>query len=245
MRPPRFLVSDRLAVGETIVLPLACSHHALHVLRLRARDSLILFDGKGSEFEAFLVPDPRSAARCRATITRGGPVDREARLHITVVQALSAQEKVDWLLEKAVELGADRIILASATRSVVRLSAARRQRRVQRWRDIAAAACAQCGRNRLPVIDVAEDLAAALASAPDAASRWLLEPSAHSGLTRVASGASVALAVGPEGGFTAEETALAHSLGYVSARLGRRVLRTETAALAAMCALLAWEGEFS
>ena len=244
VRAPRFFVSDGLAVGQTIALPPECSHHALRVLRLRAHDAVTLFDGKGSEFEAYLLPDPASASHCHASITHGGPRDREARLRITLVQALSAQEKIDWVLEKAVELGADRIILASAARSVVRLSAARRQRRIERCREIAIAACSQCGRNRLPAIEILEDLAAALRAAQDAASRWLLEPDAATGLAP-AKGRSVALAIGPEGGFAAEEVALAHSLGYASARLGARVLRTETAALAAISALLALEGEYA
>lgn len=244
MRAPRFLVATALAPGQTIELPPACSHHALRVLRLRGNDSLTLFDGKGSEFEALLAPDPSSASRCFARIMRGGPLDREARLRITVVQALSAQEKMDWFLEKAVELGAARIILASSARSVVRLAGPRRQRRLQRWQEIAAAACSQCGRNMLPQIELADGLATALGAAGDARARYLLEPGAASGLARP-SGESVALAVGPEGGFVAEETALAHSLGYVSARLGPRVLRTETAALAAISALLALHGEFA
>lgn len=243
MRAPRFFVPHGLAVGQTISLPPECSHHALRVLRLRANDAVKLFDGRGNEFEALLLPDPADASRCRASIMRGGPVDREARLRITIVQALSAQEKIDWFLEKAVELGADRIILASAARSVVRLSAARRERRLERCRDIAVGACSQCGRNRLPSIQIVDDLGAALRAAQDASSRWLFEPSAPAGL-KAANGGSVTLAVGPEGGFEDEEVALARSLGYVSARLGQRVLRTETAALAGICALLALEGEY-
>lgn len=244
MRAPRFFVSDGLAVGQTIVLPPQCSHHALRVLRLRAHDAVKLFDGKGNEFDALLLPDPAAVSQCRASITSGGPVDREARLRITIVQALSVQEKIDWFLEKAVELGADRIILAGTARSVVRLSAARRQRRLERCRDIALAACSQCGRNRVPVIEIADDLGAALGAAQEASSRYLLEPNAPAGL-KAANGRSVALAVGPEGGFEVEEVALAHSFGYVSSRVGQRVLRTETAALTAICALLALAGEYS
>ena len=244
MRAPRLFVPDGLAVGQTIVLPPECSHHALRVLRLRVHDAVTLFDGKGNEFEALLLPEPADASQCRAKITRGGPVNREARLRVTIVQALSAQEKIDWFLEKAVELGVDRIILASAARSIVHLSAARRQRRLERCQDIAIAACSQCGRNRLPAIEIAENLGAALGAAQEAGSRWLLEPSAPTGL-RAAHGGSVALAVGPEGGFAPEEIALAHSLGYLGARLGQRILRTETAALTAICALLALEGEYS
>jgi len=245
MRAPRFLVPDGLAVGQTVELPPACSHHALRVLRLRPHDALVLFDGRGSEYEAFLMPGARGAGPLRATIVRGAAVNREARLRITIVQALSAQDKMDWLIEKTVELGVDRIVLASAARSVVHLSGPRQQRRVERWHQLAAAACAQCGRNRLPRVELADDLAAALSAGAEASARWLLEPSAPSGLVAPAGARSVALAVGPEGGFDAREAALARSLGYVSARMGPRVLRTETAAVAAVCVLLALDGEFS
>ena len=219
-------------------------NHARRVLRLRADDPLILFDGKGSEFEAVFVPDPLNASRSYATITRGGPVDREALLRITLVQALSSQDKLDWLVEKAVELGADRIVLAPAARSLVRLSGPRRERRADRWREIAVAACCQCGRNRLPSVEISENLETALRSARTSSAQWILEPAAQSGLHR-ASGDSVTCAVGPEGGFADEELALARSLGYAGARLGRRVLRTETAGLVAISALLAFHGEFA
>jgi 16S rRNA (uracil1498-N3)-methyltransferase len=244
MTTPRFLVPEPLRVGETIALPPACSHHAQRVLRLRIQDRLVLFDGRGNEFEAFLVPDPLGGARCCATITHGAAVDREARLRISVVQALSSQEKMDWFVEKAVELGARRILLTAAARSVVHLSGPRRQRRADRWREIAAAACSQCGRNELPLIEIFDDLGTALRAAQDASARWVLDPGARAGLGRTG-GDSIACAVGPEGGFTAEELALAQALGYTGASLGKRVLRTETAALAAISALLALQGEFS
>lgn len=253
MKTPRFLVPETMTVGTTVLLPTAASHHARRVLRLRADDPVIVFDGNGSEFEAFLVPDPLNASRSCAKITRGGPVDREAKVHICLVQALSAQEKVDWLVEKCVELGARRLILAPTARSIVRLDGPRRERRAQRLREIAAAACCQCGRNRLLAIELADSLDEALRAARDARSCRVLDPASRSGLLqgalqRPAHSAvadSVSLAVGPEGGFTEEEMALAHSLGYTSARLGPRVLRTETAGLAAISALLAIHGEFS
>ncbi len=244
MAVPRFLVLDTLAVGASVPLPPASSHHARRVLRLRADDPLILFDGKGSEFEAVFAPDPLNASRSHATITRGGPVDREALIRITLVQALSSQDKLDWLVEKAVELGAHRIVLAPAARSLVRLSGPRRERRADRWREIAVAACCQCGRNRLPSIEISDHLETALRCAQVSSARWILDPGAQSGLHR-ASGDSVTCAVGPEGGFTAEELALARSLRYAGARLGRRVLRTETAGLVAISALLALHGEFA
>ncbi len=178
----------------------------------------------------------------QASIVKGGAVDREARVHITLVQAMCAQEKIDWLVEKCVEMGVARLILAPSARSVVRLQGDRRQRRAERWREIAVAACSQCGRNRLPVLEVAQDLASALRDAQCAERRWLLDPNAAGGM-QAAGEDTVACVVGPEGGFTEAETSLALSLGYQRARLGPRVLRTETAGLAAISALLALHGE--
>jgi 16S rRNA (uracil1498-N3)-methyltransferase len=245
MTTPRFLVREGLAPGASIVLPEAVSHHARRVLRLRADDPIVLFDGAGNEFAARLHAGAPDAALLRATITTGGPVDREARIPITLVQALCVQDKVDWLVEKCVELGASRVFLAPSERSVVRLDAGRRDRRAARLRDIAVAACCQSGRNRIPAITLFEDLAAALEAArTGATARWILDPAAASGL-HASAGAPVCCAVGPEGGFTAAELALASSMGYRAARLGARVLRTETAGLAAITTLLALEGEFS
>lgn len=243
MTVPRFLVRAPLAAGQRVALPEAASHHALRVLRLRADDPIRLFDGAGNEFEARLQPAPGNATHSHALITSGGPVDREARVAVTLVQALAAQEKIDWVVEKCVELGAARLLLAPAARSVARLEPARRARRAERLRDIAAAACAQCGRTRLPEVEVLDDLGAALRRAQDATRRWVLDPAATVGLTP-GGGSAVSLAVGPEGGFTGAELALAESLGYARLRLGPRVLRTETAGVAALSAVLALAGEF-
>lgn len=243
MTTPRFLVPDGLAAGQTLALPPDAEHHARRVLRLRPGDAIVLFDGAGNEFEAVLAADGLNDSRYLARVGSGGPVDREARVAITLVQALCAQEKIDWLLEKCVELGAARVILAPAARSVVRLDGARGARRLQRWRDLAAAACCQCGRNRLPQVELADDLAAALRAAGGAGQHWILDPRATAGLQ--AGSGPVTFAVGPEGGFTDAEVDLARGLGYAGLRLGPRVLRTETAGLAAISATLALRGELA
>ena len=146
MTTPRFLVPGVAGPGQSLALPPAAEHHARRVLRLRAGDAVVLFDGAGSEFEAVLVEDPLNASQLQARVVRGAPVDREAGVAITLVQALCAQDKLDWIIEKCVELGAARLILAPAERSVVRLAGERRERRIERWRDLVAAACSQCGR---------------------------------------------------------------------------------------------------
>jgi 16S rRNA (uracil1498-N3)-methyltransferase len=243
MSPPRFLVPAPLRAGELLPLPEAVHHHARRVLRLSDGAPIVLFDGAGREFQATLVVDARNESRSRAQILGGGALDREAVVPITLVQALSAQEKIEWLLEKCVELGAARLIFVPAERSVARLDGERRERRAARWRELVAAACAQCGRNRLPPVELAPDLASALRSAQEAQRRWILDPAAAQGL-QAGTETSIALAVGPEGGFSAQELALAASLGWEAARMGPRVLRTETAGLAAISALLAQHGEW-
>jgi 16S rRNA (uracil1498-N3)-methyltransferase len=243
MTTPRFLVPAGLAAGQVLALPAAAQHHARRVLRLRAGDAVVLFDGAGNEFEALLADAGRNDSRLLAQVGPGGPRDREAGVSITLVQALCAQDKLDWLVEKCVELGAARLILAPAARSVVRLEGARRERRLERWRELAAAACCQCGRNRLPVLELADDLGAALRAAPTDGQRWVLDPRGGAGLR--AGAGPVTFAVGPEGGYTEAEIGLAQSLGYAALRLGPRVLRTETAGLAAISATLALRGELA
>jgi 16S rRNA (uracil1498-N3)-methyltransferase len=242
-----------LALALTAVPdPAAAEESYWAALRLRPDDAIALFDGQGNEYQAVLVQDPggesANGSRSAARILAGGAVDREACVAITLVQALSAQEKIDWLLEKCVELGVRRLVLAPSERSVVRLDAARQERRLARWRDIAVAACCQCGRNRLPLVSLAENLGAALQLArDDGAQAWILDPAAPAALAGATAGAAprLACAVGPEGGFTAAELAQAESLGYTRARLGPRVLRTETAGLAVVTALLALHGEYA
>jgi len=261
MSTPRFHVPDAstgarlrdLAPGMALPLPDPANHHARRVLRLRPGDPIVLFDGQGHEYHALLeeapADTPVNAGRFAARVQRGGAVDREAGVPITLVQALSATEKIDWLVEKCVELGVARLVLAPAERSVVRLDAARGERRLSRWHDIGVAACCQCGRNRLMEISLAADLRSAFQWAvPAAGAAWLLDPGAPAslavGAARAEARLPVAFAVGPEGGFTPAELALGESSGYVRVRLGPRVLRTETAGLAAVTALLALSGEY-
>ena len=245
---PRFFVPELHSVCAGVVrepvrvsLPDDIAHHATRVLRLRPDDPVVLFDGAGGEFHGCLDTAARGGAA--VLISAFLPVEREARVGITLVQGLCAQEKTDWLLEKCVEAGVAELIFVATARSVVRLDAERAQRRLTRWRDLAVAACCQCGRNRVPAIRFESDLERALHRDDDAV-RWLLSPDADQGLPGTPPGA-VVLAVGPEGGFTVDETELARSERYVPTRLGSRVLRTETAGLLGISAALALAGEFS
>ena len=239
MAAPRFFVDQDLARGIELTLPAPVMHHAVRVLRLRDGDRIVLFNGRGGEFAAALRIDGRRAA---ARVERFDPVERESPLALTLVQAWVAADKLDWIVEKATELGVARVVLAPAERSVVRLQGERRERRRVHLRQIAIAACEQCGRNRVPDVVVADTLAAAL-DAAGSDEMLILAPEAETALSPAAAAASTALLVGPEGGFTPQEIAAACRLGCRPVRLGPRVLRTESAGLAALATLQALRGD--
>jgi len=244
---PRFFVEEPLTANTRIALAAAVAHHACRVLRLRSGDAIVLFDGRGGEYRARINAERAGGdAAAVAEVLEFDPVEREACAHLTLVQALAAaSDKVDWLVEKAVEIGVARVIMTATSRSTPDLDEARRARRLRRWRELAIAACCQCGRNRVPSIEIAASLADALALAGEADFRWLLEPGATQDFApapRVPH--SAAFAIGPEGGFEASEVQQAQQAGYVGISLGSRILRTETAGLAAAAAWLALNGEF-
>jgi 16S rRNA (uracil1498-N3)-methyltransferase len=245
---PRFFVDDRIEdlarrpdADTGIDLPPEVSHHAARVLRLRVGEPLVLFDGLGGEYLARVIA---SGPPVRVRIDRFDPIERESPLDVTLVQAMIAADKLDWVVEKATELGVARIVVVDAARSVVRLAGERLRRRETRWNEIAVAACCQCGRNRVPKVAAASDLDAALARAPIDAARLILAPDAGAPLS---SGPPLpprlALLIGPEGGWCDDEVARAVSAGCRLASLGPRVLRTETAGLAALAAVQALGGD--
>jgi 16S rRNA (uracil1498-N3)-methyltransferase len=237
--PPRFYVDAPLTPGSSLQLPGDAAHHARRVLRLGGGDSIVLFNGRGGEYLAKLA-SPGGVAT--AAIESFDPVERESPLSLTLLQSLVAAEKLDWIVEKAVELGAARIVVAPTRRSVVRLDADRAAKRLSHWRGIVRAACCQCGRNRLPEVDYLGSYEALLAAASPDARRLALLPGVGEPL-RTAAGAS-ALLIGPEGGLTEEEAALALSAGYAPVRVGPRILRTETAGIAALAAMQTLGGDF-
>jgi 16S rRNA (uracil1498-N3)-methyltransferase len=240
--PSRFFVDAPLAAGDTVRLPADVAHHATKVLRLGSGEAVVLFNGRGGQYPATLRLDGASAM---AQIDAFDPIERESPLALTLIQALVAADKLDWIVEKAVELGAQRIVVAPMQRCVVRLDAARAARRLRHWRDIARAACCQCGRNRVPAVDFCESFAAALAVTSDDQPRLMLMPGAAGRLPSVLAGRRATLMVGPEGGLSADEVLRAESAGFVAARLGPRILRTETAGLAALASLQTLSGDLA
>lgn len=248
MRLTRCYVPPPLAAGETRLLPEQVSTHIARVLRSRAGEPLTLFDGRGGEFDATIVELGRRGVSVRIDAHRA--IERESPLRVTLLQALARAERMDLIVQKATELGIASIVAWSAGRSVVQLDGAGLARRCKHWRAVAISACEQCGRNQVPPIVAVNDLASACAhAAADAAGsaclRLLLAPEAIRTLPSLLRPASsISLAVGPEGGFSDEELALAQRHGFESCRLGPRVLRAETAPLAALAAIQALAGDF-
>jgi 16S rRNA (uracil1498-N3)-methyltransferase len=243
MRLTRCYVSMPLSAGDTRRLPEDVSTHVARVLRARAGQLLTLFDGRGGEYQAAILEIDRRGVRVQIDLHR--PIERESPLRITLLQALARGERMDFITQKATELGVAAIVAWGGERSVVRLDGKALARRCEHWRAVAISACEQCGRNRVPAIDAVGDLASACARADSASLRLLLAPDASRTLTSVVQQASgISLAVGPEGGFSDSELALAAQHGFQTCRLGPRMLRAETAPLAALAAIQAVAGDF-
>ncbi len=247
---PRVLVAAAQAdaAGEPMIRTLDArqSHHLVRVLRLAAGAPVEGFDGKGARFDARIErADPKACAiRLLAPIA----ACTESPLAITLAQGISAAERMDWTVEKAVELGAHAIQPIVCARTQVRLDAQRLQRRHEHWARIVEAACMQCGRDHLPELGVPLAFERWLAATDRRAARTriVLDPRGAVRLAalRVDAAQPVDLLVGPEGGFDATELEAARAAGFQAVRLGPRVLRTETAGLAAIAALQAIAGDF-
>lgn len=237
----RFFFPQPLPAGGEIPLPEALAHHAFRVLRLRDGDSVVLFDGGGDEVAARLIVRGKGGA---ALLSERHAVGRESPLDLALVQALASGEKMDWIVQKAVELGVSTVIPVQAERSVLRLTGERATKRVEHWRQVAIAACEQSGRNRIPTIEPIAGLRDYLARV-NVPRRLLLSP--VDGVRLATLGrpdTALHLLVGPEGGWSEEEFAACAATGCIAIGLGPRVLRTETAGLAAVAAVQALWGDF-
>ena len=246
----RFYQPTEMSIGQLIELSLANKHHATRVLRLKKGNPVILFNGQGGEFSGHI--DHITKSNTIVCIDAPENKECESSLRIELAQALCVNEKMDWIVQKAVELGVTRIQPVMTARSIVHLSDERSSKRLQHWHKIVIGACEQCGRNRLPEIrplmtlpewlshkktnDNPDDLRLVLSTTSTQSLSGIASPSAH---------ANVALAIGPEGGFTEDEEATIFHAGFLPLRLGQRVMRTETAALAAISALQAIWGDYA
>lgn len=244
MMIPRFPMPFPLNPGAQVELPDAAAHHAVRVLRMRTGDPLVLFDGRGGAWQAELKVGAGRTAQ--AVLKSFDDRECESPLAVTLVQALPSGDKMDWIVEKCVELGVDAIQPVTAHRSVVRLNAERMARRVQHWNQIAGAACAQSGRNRIPVVAPIIDLPQYLATAQvQNGSRLLLSPGGGVALKSLtAPSGAVSVMIGPEGGWEDGEILAARAAGFAVVRMGGRILRTETAGAAVLAAMQALWGDF-
>lgn len=239
---PRFFCPFPLNPGATVNLPADTAHHALNVLRIGAGDTALLFDGRGGEWQSILHPVGK---RLQARLTAFSEATRESPLAITLVQSLPAADKMDWIVQKAVELGVSRIQPVAARRSLVKLAGPRAERRLAHWQAIVIAACEQSGRTQVPEVAPLLDLPNYLGqAATDNALRLICAPSAATALRQLPAPATpVSLLIGPEGGFEEAELRAAQAAGFQPVSLGPRVLRTETAGLAALAAMMTLWGD--
>ena len=241
MRLTRVYVEAELTAGSRVDLPPDTASHLAKVLRARVGDELILFNGDGRECNGAI--EAVRGSRVAASVADSRQVDRESPLSVTLVQCVPRGDRMDFIVQKATELGVARIVPVLSQRSVVRLDKAQAQSKAIHWRAVAVSACEQCGRNRLPVIEAAQPLLNYLGeSAPDAGLRLVLEPESAplaAAAHRPAAASAlevvdVQIAIGPEGGFAPDELEAFRVAEFSPVGLGPRILRTETAAIAAL-----------
>lgn len=242
MRIPRVHLTQSLRVGSAVELPSAACEHLLRVLRLSDGAPLLLCNGDGMDYRATLGEIGKHSAR--ALVIEALPNQAESPLRVTLAQALARGEKMDWVIQKATELGVAAIQPIVTERTEVRLDAERAGRRLAHWQAVATAACEQSGRARVPDIGEPLSLAAYAATVDADAIRLALDPNGAS-LSAILEieGAPIHLVVGPEGGLSERDHAQLRAAGFHGLRLGPRILRTETAGLVALAALQVLVGD--
>jgi 16S rRNA (uracil1498-N3)-methyltransferase len=248
MRLTRVHVDLELAAGTFKELPAASGAHIARVLRARAGDALVLFNGDGGEYGCLI----ESVRGTKVVVSVGARREPrvESNLSITLTQSIARGEKMDFIVQKATELGIAHLVPVVSQRSVVKLEAAQARAKQVHWQGVAASACEQCGRVRLPTVHAPQSLLAHLGSLstdPGGTRRLVFEPDEPAAGDGFGAGEirQVELAIGPEGGFASDELEAFRLAGFARARLGPRVLRTETAAIAAIVWLQTIIGDLS
>ena len=231
----RLFVDAALVAGRIVDLPAGPARH-VQVRRLQPGEALVLFDGRGGEWRARVHAIGRQAVQVEPMAHEAA--ERELVPAVTLIVGMPANERMDWLVEKATELGAAALQPATCERSVLRLEGERAARRRAHWQALAVAAAEQCGRTRVPQVHAVRDLGEILPGCAPDARRWLLSPVAQAAPQRPTDKGPLIVLSGPEGGLAPAEEAAARAAGFEAVGLGPRVLRAETAPLA----LLAWLG---
>ena len=245
MRLTRIHVDASLSPGTELALPESAAAHLSRVLRLSAGDECVLFNGDGHDYAARIVAIDKRGVR--AAVAGSRKVDNESPLHITLLQGVARGEKMDLILQKATELGVASFVPLWSQRSEVKLEGERMAKRLAHWRGVVASACEQCGRARVPEVASPVALATALDALPAGGLRLILDPEGEVaiGAMSLQAGEHVTLAVGPEGGWSPLDREQLRGAGFHGLRLGPRILRTETAGLAAIAALQSRFGDLA
>ncbi|MGY8564328.1 16S rRNA (uracil(1498)-N(3))-methyltransferase [Paracidovorax citrulli] len=242
MRLTRSHVDLPLAVGQAVSLPEEVANHLVRVMRLREGDGCVLFNGDGHDYSATLVESGKREARVQVTAAQ--PVDNESPLPITLLQGIARGEKMDLILQKATELGVQAIVPVNAERTEVKLDAARAEKRLAHWRSVVVSACGQSGRALVPSVAPPQGVQEAARAMPGAALKLTLDPQGEHRLSTLESApGGVVIAIGPEGGWSPRDRQALAGAGFQGLQLGPRILRTETAGLAAIAALQARLGD--
>nr|WP_295375330.1 16S rRNA (uracil(1498)-N(3))-methyltransferase [Pseudoxanthomonas sp.] len=245
MRLTRCHVDLPLATARTFTLPEAAANHLTRVLRLREGDECVLFNGDGQDHVARLLSVGKREVQVEVVSSLA--VDRESPLHLTLIQGIARGEKMDLILQKATELGIARIQPVNAERTEVKLDAERLDKRVAHWRSVVVSACEQSGRARVPEVSMPTALMPAAQACNAADLRLLLDPVGDLSLAGLSppAGAGIVVAIGPEGGWSPRDREILLASGFLGLRLGPRILRTETAGLAAIAALQSRYGDLA
>lgn len=241
MRTPRIYTPQALQEDTEIILDENAFAHAVRVLRLGPGDGLVVFNGQGGEYAAVLTEVGRKQASARLEVFI--PREAESPLNIILGQCISRSEKMDYTIQKAVELGVSAIVPLFSERCGVRLDRERTERKIEHWQAIVIGACEQSGRNRVPAVHPTVQLRDWLMNCSSDL-RLVLSPGATSTLHNLSKPSSVSLLFGPEGGLSDDEIQAALNAGFKDIRLGPRILRTETAAVATLGAIQALWGDF-
>ena len=243
MRLTRCPVALPLHAGQTVTLPEEVANHLVRVMRLREGDGCVLFNGDGHDYAATL--SSISKREVLVHIERAEQVNNESPLSITLLQGIARGEKMDLILQKATELGVTAIVPVNAERTEVKLDAARAEKRIAHWRSVIGSACGQSGRARIPALSAPQALATAAAALPAQSLRLTLDPQGAHRLSALppAPAGGVVIAIGPEGGWSPRDRQQLADAGFQGLQLGPRILRTETAGLAAIAALQARLGD--
>jgi 16S rRNA (uracil1498-N3)-methyltransferase len=243
MRIPRLYTNQTLVPGAFLVIEGQAANRVTQVLRLRSGAPLRIFDGAGNEHHAILGNISRGSIGL--TVGEQIPGSPEPALSITLAQGIARQDRMDLILQKAVELGVSVIKPLWMQRSQSHLKGERLAKRCQHWQGVIISACEQCGRNILPGMETPDSLANWIHTQPEADCKIMLQPDSPLTLADIAApGGNIILLVGPEGGLNSSEQLLVKTAGFTGIRLGPRILRTETAALAAISGMQALWGDF-